>query len=1059
MRFPRIILLDVCFVLIVLRAVGQSPNGNINGLVLDPTNRVISAAEIIAVNDLTGIQYTTKTNNEGIYVLPNLPPGPYRIQVSKMGFKTIIKPDIVLNIQDALSINFTLPVGALLETVTVQGGTPPINTESATVSTVVDQKYVENMPLNGRSFQDLILLTPGVVTNTPQNGAGVGSTGEFSVNGQRTETNYYTVDGVSANVGILAGSLSAPSNSGSVAASTALGTTQALVSVDALQEFRIQSSTYSAEYGRNPGGQFSMVTRSGTNQWHGSAFDYLRNDIFDANDWFSDYLSQPKHALRQNDFGGTLGGPISIPRVYSGKDRAFFFFSYEGLRLLQPQAATISHVPDNALRTSAPVALRPILNAFPVQNGPELGDGMAEFIGNWSNPGQLDAYSIRFDYALNDKLKVFFRFGDSSSRTASRFGGIFSVPSDLSSNAYTIQTYTFGTTSLLSPKVSNEFHLNFSSNENREFLQPDNFGGAQAPNLFQLQGLPPDSLANIEVNLYFDDFFPTLAQQVNLGRQQQWNIIDAASLFLGRHQIKFGADLRRLAPVQYQSNPLVIYEYDTSSSVLANSVNSGFAQSSAVARPIYINSSVFAQDEWHVASRLTLSLGLRWEVNPAPSAVKGNLPYTLQGGTNLGTATLAPQGTPLWKTTWYNFAPRLGLAYVLRDKRSFETVVRGGGGVFFDTGQQVGSVGYLGPGFNAQSFFGEAVGSSASFPLPASQVTPQITNPPAPPWSPVVAYSPHQQLPFTLQWNASIQQALGRSQALTISYVGANGRRLLEAREIEASQFNPNFGEVVQVSNGSTSDYNAFQLQFQRRLLRGLQALASYTWAHSIDYGSLNFSQPYLRGNSDYDVRHSFSEAVSYDLPDTYHSRLVRTLLHHWGVDSRFSARTGFPVLVTGGRTVDPATGQLVDTSLNIVPGQPLYVSQCQNPSGVSVFLVACPGGRAINPNAFSLPASGTVGDAPRNFVRGFGAWQMNLAARREIPIHGRLKLQFRAEAFNIFNHPNFGMINPLYCSSSTSGCTFGQAVATLAQSSGVLNSLYQTGGPRSLQFALKLLF
>src|ERR1700722_14779130 len=211
MRFPRFVPFVVCLALNTFFLFAQSPNGNINGLVSDPSSAAVVGAEIVAVNDVTGVQYTTKTNTDGIYVLPNLPPGPYRLQVSKVGFKTVIKPDIVLNVQDALSINFTVPVGAVFEVLTVKGGAPLVNTESAAVSTVVDQTYVKNMPLNGRSFQDLILLTPGTVTQTPQavnNGVtpGVGLTGEFSVNGQRTESNYYTVDGVSANVGAATGS-------------------------------------------------------------------------------------------------------------------------------------------------------------------------------------------------------------------------------------------------------------------------------------------------------------------------------------------------------------------------------------------------------------------------------------------------------------------------------------------------------------------------------------------------------------------------------------------------------------------------------------------------------------------------------------------------------------------------------------------------------------------------------------------------------------------------------------------------------------------------------------
>ena len=225
-RFPRIAFFFACAVSLALPLAAQSPNGTINGRVVDPSNGVIVGADILVINDVTGVKYSGKTNDDGIYVVPNLPPGPYRLQVSKVGFKTLIKPDIVLNIQDALSINFTLPVGAVFETVTVEGGASMINTTDASVSTVIDHTYVENMPLNGRSFQDLILLTPGVVTQSPQNGAAaLGQTGEFSVNGQRTESNYYTVDGVSANVGATAGAsmIYCAGASGSVAACDGFG--------------------------------------------------------------------------------------------------------------------------------------------------------------------------------------------------------------------------------------------------------------------------------------------------------------------------------------------------------------------------------------------------------------------------------------------------------------------------------------------------------------------------------------------------------------------------------------------------------------------------------------------------------------------------------------------------------------------------------------------------------------------------------------------------------------------------------------------------------------------
>ena len=1074
MRVNRGMGLLVCLFLVASVSVAQSPNGTISGIVLDPSGGLIVGANVLIINNATGVEYPGKANGEGYYVVPNIPPGTYRIQVSNSGFKTIIKPDIVIHVEDALAINFTLPIGAASEIVTVEGGVSLVNTENAAVGTVVDRKYVENMPLNGRSFQDLILLTPGVVTTSPQVGALAGARGEFSVNGQRTESNYYTVDGVGANVGISPSSAAtAGGASGSLFAPTALGTTQGLVSVDALQEFRVQSSTYSVEYGRSPGGQFLFLTRSGTNEWHGSAFDYLRNDYFDANNWFNNFYDKPNPPLRQNDFGGTLGGPLLIPRVYDGRDKTFFFFSYEGLRLLQPQAATVSYVPDGNLRSSTPAPLQQVLKAFPAQNGPEVLDqmsnptGLAEFIGTWSNPSNIDSTSIRLDHVINDKLRLFFRFSNTSSDVS---GQDLGVPSLLDSKGFTTRTYTVGATSSFSSALSNELRVNYSSNEGKQSSTPGNFGGAEAANLIQLSGfaLATKPSPFVQVTLLLGGFSPTISQSNFSGRQSQWNLVDAIGLTRGRHQLKFGFDFRRLEPNVYEASPVAAYEYASANSVQGNSVDFGLGLSHAPAFPDYTNFSSFAQDNWRATSRLTLSMGLRWEVNPAPGAAKGNLPYTVQGN-SLATLSLAPQGTPLWSTTWFNLAPRLGAAYVMRNAPGHETVIRGGGGVFFDTAQQLGSFGYNGPGFSAATFFGSLFGSPASFPLPPAQVSPPIVNPPVAPYAgtTVYAFPTHLQLPYTLQWNVSMEQALGESAALTVSYVGANGRRLLEQSQVNAGSFNPNFGTIEFTKNGRPSDYNSLEVQFQRRLSHGLQALASYTFAHGIDYGSQNVSLPYSRGNSDYDVRHNFSSAISYDLPNHFQNNLAKAILGDWGLDARITARTGFPVTLNGPSFTDPATGNLLYAGLDLVQGQSVYIhgSQC-----VTVFGSLCPGGRAINPSAFAAPAGCTPlsctgqvgsGDAPRNFIRGFGATQMDLAVRRAFPIHERLKLQFRAEAFNIFNHPNFGTINANYCSPASAGlaCTFGRATATLNSSLGGLNPLYQTGGPRSMQFALRLMY
>jgi len=1053
MRFPRFVPLFVFVMLSSLYLLAQSPDGNINGLVSDPSSAAVVGAEVVGVNDVTGVQYSTKTNSDGIYVLPNLPPGPYRLQVSKIGFKTIIKPDIVLNVQDALSINFTLPVGAAYEILTVEGGAPLVNTESAAVSTVVDQTYVKNMPLNGRSFQDLILLTPGALTQTPQasfaGNTGLGLTGEFSVNGQRTESNYYTVDGVSANVGVGSSMILGAGPSGSLAASTALGTTQALVSVDDLQEFRVQSSTYSAEYGRNPGGQFSFETKSGTNQWHGTAYDYLRNGAFDANDWFNNYFGDKQPAMHQNDFGGTLGGPLTIPGLYEAKDRTFFFGSYEGLRLIAPQAATISNVPDASLRSAAPAALQSALNAFPLPNGlDDTANGIAQYIASAFNPASLDSTSMRLDHVVNDKLRLFFRFADTTSSSATRGSGVYAPSSSLSGD-FTLRTYTAGATSLFSSRLSNEFRLNYSSNQQTGGTEIEPIGGSTPIDLQQLAEVPGGA---VQILLIYGGYLLDLADVPSSNAQRQWNFVDTVSLSAGRHQFKFGADYRRLTPHSIPPAAFVNYFYFSESSVQSNYALVGVtAQASAY--PLYMNFSAFAQDECRVSARLSLSLGLRWEVNPAPSVTQGTKPYTVQGD-NPNTLTLAPQGTPLWHTTWYNFAPRVGMTYVLHGQPGLETIVRGGVGVFFDTAQQLGSLGFTVAPFNADT---TPVLQGASF--PTHPAVPALVNPPIAPYSTVIyGFAPHLQLPYTLQWNVSLEQALGKSQVLTVSNVGSRAARLLRENQLSGAN-NPNMPDgSLFIQNGLTSDYNSLQVKFQRRFSRGLTALGSYTWSHCIDYGSENYIFGYERGNCDFDVRHNLSAALSYDLLDVGRGRFADAVLHNWGFDGRLTARTSFPVTLVGNTVVDPATLQFYNAGLNLVSGQPVYLygSNCTSVlQGLGNLAPgqSCPGGRVINPLAFSAVNSG-FGSAPRNSARGFGAWQVNTALRRDFPIYERLKLQFRAEAFNVFNHPNFGTIN-----ASFGQLTFGQATGTLANSLGVLNPLYQTGGSRSMQLSLKLLF
>jgi outer membrane receptor protein involved in Fe transport len=1050
-------------------AVGQSPNGTISGLVLDPSGRTIAGAEILIANDATGVKYSGTTNGEGIYAVPNLPPGPYRIQVSKIGFKTIIKPDVILNVQSAVALNFALPVGAVSETLTVSAGAPLVNTESATVSTVVDRQFAENLPLNGRSFQTLIDLSPGVVLTVS---SGFDS-GQFSINGQRAASNYWMVDGVSANIGV--GTSGGNGLAGALGSFTAQGGTNSMVSVDAMQEFRIQTSTYAPEFGRTPGGQISIATRSGTNQFHGTLFEYLRNDVLDASNWFNGYTNNPplpKAQERQNDFGGTIGGPIF-------RDRTFFFFSYEGSRLRLPQTS-LSTVPDtNPLdpfsRQFALPSIQPFLNEYPLPNGPEVfasngnHQGIAQFDRTYSNASSLDAYSLRLDHRLNGKGALFGRYNYSPSETSTRGGGGIAL-SVVSPTRITTQTATVGFTWALSSATANDLRFNYSRTSTETYSYVDSFGGASP-----LVSLPfPSPYGSANANFALD--IETLTQgALTQGKgqttvQRQINLVDALAIQKGSHRLKFGVDFRRLSPLL----DVVSYGQDVSFLDVPSAANGNLYITSLTAGNgatlLFRNLGAFAQDTWQVTPRLTLTYGLRWDVDVAPSSVNGPSLVAVTGFdlNNLSGLALAPAGASIFHTRYGNVAPRLGVAYQLSQSQDWQTVVRGGFGVFFDLAtQEVGN-----NIFGAQFPFGaDSTTFGGKFPLTAAASAPPPVEPPnASNFGVLDAFDPNLKLPYTLEWNVAVEQALGRQQTVSATYVGSAGKRLIQTAVILAP--NPNFAEAQLVANATSSDYNSLQLQFQRRMARGLQVLASYTYAHSIDEGSAgsaygNFTNVLAqglspdanRGPSDFDIRHGFSAGLTYDIPAPSANAVAKDILGGWSTENFILARSAVPVNVQD-IAFSEINGAFAAIRPDVVPGQPLYLYGPQYP-----------GHKALNPAAFMSPPTGTSpgiplrqGDLGRNALRGFGASQWDFAVHRTVPIHDSLKIQFRAELFNVLNHPNFAPPLPYFgfggfgVSTQMLGQYLSGGFASSA-SAGALSPLYQIGGPRSIQFALKLMF
>jgi hypothetical protein len=1017
-------------------------NTQVQGQVSDASGAVIPKALVRVVEQNTGTERTTQTNGSGIYAVPGLNPGVYQVFVQASGFSTAVSTPITLTVSQDAALNFTMEIGSASQSVTVNGGGLTINMTDGSVSTVINQNFVANMPLNGRSFQDLISMTPGVVTVSPQLAyQSPGKNGDFSINGQRTESNYYTVDGVSANTNTGTGLGGAePAQGGSVPAGTALGTTQTLLSVDSLQEFRVESSTYSAEYGRAPGGQISFVSRAGTNAFHGTASEYFRNGWSDANDWFNDELGQPKEELHQNDFGGTLGGPVWIPGLYKGTSRTFFFTSYEGLRLDQPVAASTQYVPDEYMREQASPVLQPFLNAFPKQSSTGIDYGtpqspsLAEFFEGYSVPGSINSTSVRVDHTFSPRVNSFFRFSDTPSSIYSRpYGAISTLEkADVSS-----QTYTLGATYQVSDGVTSELRLGYTAGKSSARLSLDNFGGAVPISMATAMNLLPVSPNNQpEVDLYFSGVGNAEISTQGTGTDaKQWNVTDNTTLQHHSHQIRFGMDFRRFRSVDLETPVVGYIEYDSAASLASNSADVAEIAPTLDSVSIYNQFALFGEDQWRIAPSLSLSYGLRWEVDPPPYSGNETKPHVVLGDlTEPGSLTLSAAGMPLWHTPWLNFAPRLGIAWQVHNKPGHETVFRAGGGLFFDTDNEAASLAFQSAGYEAV-----AVYYGISMPFTAAQQDVPID---APPYFTAMYYPQHLQLPYTIQWSAALEQALGEGQTFTLSYVASAGRRLIQRQELYPSSVTFKSIDFIPGS-GITSNYQSLQAKFQRQVARGMNALASYTWSHSLDYGSNWSSLPLTYGNSDFDVRNNFQAALTWTIPSIKATPLANHIVNGWGIDSRVMARTAFPITLEGNYTTDPATGSGYYTNVNVVSGVPLYLYGSQYP-----------GGRILNRAAFTLPTGSEQGNAARNFLRGFGASQWNLAVRRAFPVGEKVSFQFRAEAFNVLNHPTFGFVQPYL-----SDANFGYATQMLNQSLGTVASQYQQGGPRSMQFALKLLF
>ena len=1059
MRELRATLKAMKFLLVVAISMSTAlcQQAQIAGLIRDPAGLNVRGAEVGVRNEETGGRRQTLTNSSGFYSVASLNPGTYRILVRSSGFETIVQEGVKLAVGDNARLDFTLRLGDSRTIVTVEGGHPLINMEDASIGTVIGRDIIDKMPLNGRGIQSLIELTPGVeaVSVTPDNA------GQISVNGQRSVSNYFTVDGVSANFGAGVVSLLnidsvgvsiSQAGGAQLPANNLMGTFSNLVSPDALLEFRIQTSTFAPEFGRMPGAQIGLITRSGTNRYSGSLFEYFRNDVFDANDWFNNRAGGPKSPLRFNNFGGTLGGPVRIPRLHRADDRTFFFFSFEDLVMRQPQPTESFGVPTAQTRLSASPLSAPIDAALPLPNRPpsalQARQGWAGFVRSFSTPTDQQTWGLRIDHYFSDKLIGFFRYNQAPSRRT--LGGDFVEPLTLFQSSAGTSMLTAGVTESVSPAFVNEIRANLSrQNVNADTTYLSLNGASPFPvNLLFPPGYSPQNS-----NIVIEDYSNPAIPEIQLGllatsRSRQIQVVDQLSYTRGTHQFKFGVDYRMFNLLYKPPKTASTFTFtDLPHAQLLNVEEIVRPADLAYRVPAF---SLYAQDTWHMLRRLTMTYGVRWEFEPAPRATSGGMGiYNLANLADLSSLAAAPPGSPFYRTQYTNFAPRMGLAWQMREHGNQKTVLRAGAGLFYDSAQG---------GFENLSAAAAEIKYFAQPPLnvlssgaqPDFVVRSGLT----------VVAAPGYTRPRTYEWNVALEQSFGQ-QTFSVAYAGALGRRLLGTVRGESTALHL---DLSISGNYFSSSYNALQLQFNRRMSKRVQALLSYTWSHSLDNlsdqtgGSLGpldtsvfFHPDQNRGDSDFDIRQSFHGALFATIPAPRNGRSA-ILLRNWTASTIFFARTGLSTNLLA----YTATGLTLRP--NLVPGQPLYL-----------YGGGYPGGKSINPDAF-MPVSGAEqGDLGRNVLRGLGAWQADLALHRELRLSEHSTMQFRGEAFNVFNHPNFANLGgngkvpqqAIWLQSYFFGAPLYSLAAGLSPQGalGQLNQLFQIGGPRSLQLALRLTF
>ncbi|MCU1222197.1 MAG: hypothetical protein JWQ42_290 [Edaphobacter sp.] len=1074
----------------------QVTTARMAGIVKDPSGSVVQNAEVTITNERTGAQRTVRTNGDGLYIIVSLPPSEYDIRVVAPGFTATEIKHVSLAVGQEVNHDFAVALAGTETQVSVDAGsTLSLDTASAKIGANVASREIENLPINGRQISQLYLLVPGA-TN-----AGSGTFDNIRFSGRAVEQNIIRLDGIEATSIID----TSPGNlNGEI---TSLFRLQQ--SLEAVQEFRIDSSSYPAEMGTGTGGQISFITKSGTNHIHGSVFEYLRNDFFDARNTFNPRAvgatpaGNPK--FRLNQFGGSIGGPIL-------KDKLFGFANYEGLRQIwaSPQrAATLSNFARSQIPTSS--AIYPLLAAFPADPFPAVAGVSQQIVTTvGANSINEDFGAIRFDYRINNRFSAYARYnrdqGTSSQiqdASLSKFGQV-EVP----------QNGVLAFNQIWSSHIFNETKFGYNGIKMRVLGLP---GASPNADLSRAR-IAIAGLTNIGSLISLSSNFNGVGAPYT---GQSFSYIDNFSLLKGNHSMKFGVEVR---PLSLYNNQIggTTYTYNSVSDFTNNrpsqiafygdlsdlSPFTGLSGNAQVKQTYYIG---YAQDEWKVKPNLTLSYGLRYEYySPLHEARNKNVVF------NMATGTI----TPRFSGDWYasskaNFGPRLALTWSPGFSNG-QTVFRIGGGVFYGPGQTEDQIQ---PEANdrTQRTFTQNTGTGYSKVYPINPQTDIYANyninDPNLGYQPR-AYAPNYKIPERVTtYTASIQQQLPGQMQFMVGYVGSMGRNLF-LRSITnlitgvttnpttgvgnaIRQFGGRFAEVDYKTSGGTDMYNALQSTLQRRFARGLSMGAQYTWAKELGTSSgsneattaqnpYNFKTEYGRGT--FDIRHSLNATVLYDLPFGHGkayslSGPMDLIAGGWQVGGIVNFRSGVPidVLITRsdvayvGNPGTPIAGQVsaspvvtagvVQTTAVVnVPGggNSRNIRRPNVVPGVSPYLKT--GRQFLNPAAFSTPVPGTFGNSRRNDYSGPNLTQLDLTLSKAFRVAERLSFDFHADAYNVLNHPNYA--NPGTVRVTPTGTapqpgtpftlsnagSFGQLTSTVGNQVGI-------GANRQIQLSVRALF